>query len=447
MKKRVKKRYSLFLLLILVLLITPALKATDIDFDGETITFGSFWGFNSFIEGHEDSEPEDIEHLALIEEKFNVNIEFSDMITNAIHDAFVPSVMAGDPVADVLVMPKGRVINNFLTENILYPLDDFLDDEYFASLPVGHGELAKDYLEVAGNYHMFSVNGSHIEQRKLVGSAMHLLWNKDFFERENLPNLYELYEDGDWTWDKMLEIAEMATQDTNNDENIDQWGLSYWHPWIANPNIFSWFATNGGSVAEFIDGKVTYTLASKENVQVLTFLRELHDYVGGRNQTFFAGDSAMLMLPSGGIAGANANMSDDYGVMLMPIGPNAEENTVLGSLDVMVLPITTRRPKDLIELSNALFKLTDKYIDNMDTYIDDLLVERAMFMRDRESLNIFRDIFTNFVAEEDYSTFVPQQSIGPKVGAVVRGEENPLAALQSLEPEVQSILDDNFNRE
>jgi len=54
------------------------------------------------------------------------------------------------------------------------------------------------------------------------------------FDRLGLPDPYMLQENGDWTWEKFAEIAQMATRDEDGDGENDLWGLA-----IQGHNLYS----------------------------------------------------------------------------------------------------------------------------------------------------------------------------------------------------------------
>src|SRR5690606_37730025 len=58
-----------------------------------------------------------------------------------------------------------------------------------------------------------------------LATTVVMLWNKDLFEREGFPSLYELMRSGGWTWERMQEIAIGATRETDGDVQIDLWGV------------------------------------------------------------------------------------------------------------------------------------------------------------------------------------------------------------------------------
>ncbi|MFW6271214.1 MAG: hypothetical protein ACOC4G_14220, partial [Bacillota bacterium] len=83
-------------LLVLVYAFSGIVVAKTPDFEGETVTVGSFWGLE------DEGGPSGEEWTELIEEQFNVNIEFEQYPGgDDFLDEVISEVMAGDPGADI----------------------------------------------------------------------------------------------------------------------------------------------------------------------------------------------------------------------------------------------------------------------------------------------------------------------------------------------------------
>ena len=59
-------------------------------------------------------------------------------------------------------------------------------------------------------------------------NTISLLFNIDYATQLQLPNLYDLVKSGEWTYDKMMEFAKLATADTDGESGMtgeDNWGV------------------------------------------------------------------------------------------------------------------------------------------------------------------------------------------------------------------------------
>ena len=53
-------------------------------------------------------------------------------------------------------------------------------------------------------------------------------FNLDMIREANLENPQDLWDRGEWTWDKFEEYLKVLTKDTNGDGQIDVYGMSGW---------------------------------------------------------------------------------------------------------------------------------------------------------------------------------------------------------------------------
>lgn len=75
---------------------------------------------------------------------------------------------------------------------------------------------------------------------------------------------YEYYQEGNWNWDTMLELARKLTSDEDGDDNPDIWGFA------AHPMHF--YQTTGVDLVTIENGAVTNNLRSATLARAMKFL-------------------------------------------------------------------------------------------------------------------------------------------------------------------------------
>jgi len=104
-----------------------------------------------------------------------------------------------------------------------------------------------------------------------------------------------LQENGDWTWEKFAEIAQMATRDEDGDGENDLWGLAIQGHNLYSPLILS----NNANIINFDEnGRAIYALDDPNAIEALQFLRICTTKVvvpGGANHTVFEGSPLLLI--------------------------------------------------------------------------------------------------------------------------------------------------------
>ena len=206
------------------------------DFGGRTITFlnwyegeirGLLWGVHG--EGDEP-DPETsgdyfidrlrYDNFRRVMNDFNVTLAFIEAPHDP--DVYVPlvvnSVLAGEAVADVVVTPPHFRLNMILG-NALIPWDDAREQ-----VPNADVFNAQDYV-----MQLFSPiipDTIWAIDRVRVSAPAILGINLDIIHADGLPDPRDLYDQGQWNWENMLDIMRRATRDTTGDGVIDQFGFS-----------------------------------------------------------------------------------------------------------------------------------------------------------------------------------------------------------------------------
>lgn len=439
---RRKTSWSLIAVALLFVFGMGSTMAAPYDFQGQTVTFGGLGGGV----GLEFEEGPGYAHLLDVQERFNVVIEFNPIG----HDDIVPtvssSVLAGEVPADVITVMFHQM-EPMAAQGLLYPLDEATDEAYWNSLPWPHSDL-RDLHILSGTTYAFSSNHNFYGLNGLV-------WNIDMFDREGLPSIYELQEAGEWTWDAMLEIAQALTQDTTGDGEINQWGIqgiwnSIW--WI----IPAWtLYSNNAAPAMEIDGQVTFTYDRPEAIAVLELwhdLQHVHGVVpppelGNGVDMFAAGNLGMCFGDRYIMHIANdVGMEDNYGFAYFPQGPHADRNvTSLEPYDMWVIPVLTEHdPAMLIELTNALFELSeDYYPDNIEYWAENEVLDAyAPVLRDRASWDVIVDMMGNFEPIRFYMGAFGYGPLNDAIAAATSGSQSAAAAMESVREAAQAHYDD-----
>lgn len=326
----------------------PTDKYPAKDLNGRTFTFAYNWDPMP----KEEPDPstatvEDIykwENLKRVEEKYNCKIEFINVPWEELDTKLTTSVMAGDPYADGVMLEPAKAIPLAVSgqimaiEDINLPEADIFNDNYIL-LPG---------TEIAGKHY------SMIEHNEEV-SACFLGVNEDIINELGVEDPVELYEKGEWTWDKFLEIAKAATKDTDGDNVVDQYGLSGVPLVLAKQFI----ASNDGFLVD--DTNLKEGLSDPKTMEALEFFNKLYNtdkvaYLAnndvwewnGNLQAYREGKSAMYHLQSW-VLGEGDNGSFNYSVVPYPTGPsNTSGSTYLTATGGVAIPRGVENPEDVL---------------------------------------------------------------------------------------------------
>ncbi|TVQ25344.1 MAG: extracellular solute-binding protein [Spirochaetaceae bacterium] len=293
-----------------------------IDMGGREISIATWWSQPGPY-GGTDETTESVQNRMRIEQQYNVRlldarVEYDDLI-----ETLTASVLAGAPFVDVLAI-ESNWFNNLATTGFLQPWTAEAEPQADYWDPI-----TRDFMTYEGDAYGL-IAGPYYPRAMMY-------FNKAIFERDGLPNPYELFRNGQWTWDKMLEIARMATKDTNGDGTIDQWGLSAMD--LANTLVY----TNNAEIIAIENGSPVFVGNSREALEALQFHQDLiHRHRVLVNEApegaswdwpgvmFREGKVAMYLYQFWYIDTFPANMEDDWGVLLPPKGPRATEHRSYG---------------------------------------------------------------------------------------------------------------------
>jgi ABC-type glycerol-3-phosphate transport system substrate-binding protein len=276
-----------------------------------------------------------------------------------------------------------------------------------------------------------------------------MYFNKAIFEREGLPDPYELFRNGQWTWDAMLDIALQATRDTTGDGTIDQWGLSSMD--FANTIVY----TNNAEIIAIEDGMPVFRGDSREALEALEFHQDLiHRHRVMVNEApegaswdwpgvmFREGKVAMYAYQFWYIDTFPGNMEDDWGVMLLPKGPRATEHVSYGAgSNGLVMPRGVSNPE---HVSRIWWELGPGGATDEDTTTP---VYMAKF-RDMESMDVVNYLWDRNISRlASVNAFTGARDLwNASVNDVISGAKTPAVAVQERAAAIRAALEDARRR-
>ncbi len=160
-----------------------------------------------------------------------------------------------------------------------------------------------------------------------------IFFNKRLFEEAGLePDLlYDLQASGDWTWDTFMEVSEQLTRDTDNDGVNDVYAM------VMNAAPFAEAAITSNDTAMIYldpeDGLYKHGLDDPNLVAAIEWANEYwktdYDFApahwNGHLEAFYSGQSAMYLGSEWeSTIMTQEKMTDDWGLVCFPKGPNAD---------------------------------------------------------------------------------------------------------------------------
>lgn len=414
------------------------------DFGGRVVRIGSYY----------DMTPDPTENalqaalserIAFVEENYNCKIEF--VVLDDYQTDYVTSVLAGDPIVDIGYAITSRILPSLIEGGILYPVSD-LD-----TIDLTEYKWRSDVVE-AGHYkgkdYAFLVKDPEIRYG--------IFWNKTLFDQYNLPNLYELVENDEWTWEKFKEIAIAAAQDTDSDGTVDIDGLA------ARENLaWCYLYSNGAYVAEKTDSGMTVDLNDPAVTEALTALQDFTTTVDYRSAidwstegwdaqiTDFRAGNVMMLLEEYWVSYAYMNnketpMSDDWGWVPFPKGPSATDWSCYGKENgcrVMLNGIDN--PEEVAQIYDLITDLADTD-EEWEELMEDVL---AGWADDSETVELVSYIYNNKINVLNCVNGFGDLNgaINEMIGKVTSGEMTPQTALETYQSQIDAAIADLDNHD
>ena len=182
---------------------------------------------NVDAEGDDDAKKEEkafnrgiaekkLANVKKIEEKYDVKFYWTNLTYNGVKESINNSILAGTPDCDIYLVEPGFGIPaqyNGLAIDLKTILPE--DHDIFTTQKVA------SYLDL-GDGKACLIKQQAAEQQ--VADTYPLAFNVQMLEENNLEDPRDLWERGEWTWDKFNEYMKVLTQDTDGDGQTDQYG-------------------------------------------------------------------------------------------------------------------------------------------------------------------------------------------------------------------------------
>lgn len=290
---------------------TKSTPELSFDLGGKTVRLVSWYDELGFLTGEDPDSIQKKENLEELQRKHNFKMEMVIIDYQEIKEKVTASLMAGDPVGEIIRFVMPWMIPSLVAQDLFWPVDAYvLNDEVFRL------EYTRDFFQYDGRGYGFRIG--------VPGAANGIVYNRTLMKNLGIKPLQEYVNEKNWKWDTFIEVAKSANRDTDNDGNIDVWGLA------TNDLLVQALSSNEATLVR--EGVVT--LDEPATVQALNFINRLvtekvarppETGVWDEPFTFFL-QGNVLMVP-----GHCYNVNDwrpkmpdiDLGFLPFPKGPNA----------------------------------------------------------------------------------------------------------------------------
>lgn len=365
----------------------------DFDLGGKTLKVVAWWDME--ITGEDPDSIQARENLEALKEKHNFDIEYITIDFGEYQERITASLLANEPIGDLIRVGKKYTIPSFVEQDLVWAVDEWVKNENAFNL-----QFTEEIFQHEGKGYAFTDAKANIVQG--------LFYNRTLMDELGLDPIQTYIDEGNWTWDTFVEVVAAANQDTNNDGQIDTWGL-------ANPSVLE--RALASNDAALTDGN-QQTLDDPATVEALEFTASIFELArpteGGDwtepEQFFREGNTLFFTGADFHYNGLVNDMPDyDIGFVPFPIGPNADGyRTYEADIQAIAIPKTVENPEQLIYIWEKIFDIQSIYdypgqaqLESMFSNEDDIenarLVMEQLNVLDHFTFN--NDVYWSFEAE------------------------------------------------
>lgn len=278
---------------------------SDVDISGQTITWLSDYDLNP--QNNKDRSVA----LSLFEDVYGAKINFVRAVSTEKSAKLASMILSGEEV-DMYPYEWDAVPNGVMKEQY-QPLDPYFDvmgiDE----------ELWDDMRDVID---MFEYDGQHYVVPYVTSSPLVVTYSWKMIEAEGLKDPYELYLDGKWDWDAMMDMMESFVAGKKDGET--RYGIN---GWFGQAIIQS----TGHTVVNYENGRFENNIDDPEIERAELFMQDIAEkkLYDAEWRGCFPEDGSTLFYAMGdwSLGESNAkNPESDLMVVPFPKSPNADKN-------------------------------------------------------------------------------------------------------------------------
>lgn len=384
-----------------------------------------------------------------IEATYGITYHWDNLTYSGVKESINTSILAGSPDCDIYLTDAGMALPaqmNGLALDLKTVLpedaDLFTDQKIISYLDMGDGKACILMRQ---------------EAQKQVEATYPLGFNMQMLADNNLEDPRDLYERGEWTWDKFIEYCKVLTQDTDGDGQIDQYGYCGYE----NETLEQLMMSNGANIAS---GQ-TETLSDAKTGEALQMMYDMYNVHNVCYPYDFEGnpsDSMRNQYTQGNIGFfpiaawiASGNNDYDYGgttgttlpfdtaYVRWPVGPsgNAETNAGknLTSGEFYIIPVGVVEPE---KVYNVLYDYWN-WFDGDTSIRDD---KRALnwwygvTAKTEELQNLNFEVMRDCGANTTFDLW-SSMNISYDLMSLIKGETTPAQFQETYKQQVQDGLD------
>jgi ABC-type glycerol-3-phosphate transport system substrate-binding protein len=201
-----------------------------------------------------------LDKIRAVEEKYHIVLDYVNLTFDGVKESINSSIPAGSPDVDIYEVDLQFGIPAVLDGHAVS-----LQEMGLQGTDVFGAQAAMKYLNISNQQESYLFAPSNTG----AVNAYVLAFNMNLIRAAGLPNPQDLYDRGQWTWEKWREYLRVLTRDTDGDGTADVYGYSgYWTQMLS-----ALLLSNNAGIAP---GTVEQ-LSSPKTREVLEFINTIYN--------------------------------------------------------------------------------------------------------------------------------------------------------------------------
>lgn len=320
----------------------------DFDMGGRTIKVVSWWDM-TIGEDNPDSIKRK-ENLEALKAKHNFNMEYIAIDYGEYQEKVVASLMAGEPLGDIVRLGKTYTIPTLVKQDLLWPLDQYTKNEN-----AFNQKVTNEYMQYEGKGYGFTE-----DQGNFIAGVF---YNRTLMNQQGLKALQDYVNEDKWNWETFIQVAKEANKDTNNDGKLDTWGLA--QGGLLDQALYSnETGLTNGDKQNLEDPKTIESLNFVSSIATGQFVRPTEGGDWTEPSQFFRQGNTLMYVGAGYEAsGIKTDMADyDIGFVPFPKGPSASAyHTGEALFQSLTIPKSVKNPEQIMYIWEKINDIESMY--------------------------------------------------------------------------------------
>lgn len=367
--------------------------------------------------------------LSEISTALNVNFQFKSYNGDTIIDEISKSILAGDQPFDLLEA-SNNVVRQLGISNMLY------DQTQIGTIDL----TASQYCQAAIQNQTFNGKTYGSSFGPPSASYQGIFFNKKLIEEYTDYDIYELYNNKEWTFDKFKEIAKATT--VVNNGNTEIYGITGTTTLVG----LAITANAGGTVTRTSEGKYVVGMATSAGIEAMNFVRSIYItdksyYYNGVFQTcadlFINGQAAFFPFSITYCKDFGQEMLDDFGFVPMPIGYQ-QSDYINGVYDVNTYAI----PKTIADASFS--GEVYQNLSGLGSTLESIMAEQlADWGLDEQGIQVYKDM-KNYLSSEYIGGVDVSEFNDAMNDSIYKANGDPASVMSSVKTKFQTAVNDYY---